>query len=58
MVASMIQSVKSTKLETERDKKDANVLLERIEKILQESRARGARECSSWDAIGKMATRQ
>ncbi len=54
----MIQSVKSTKLETEKDKKDASVLLERIEKILQESRARGASECSSWDAIGKMVTRQ
>lgn len=58
MVSSMIQSVKSTKLETERDKKDAKLLLERIEKILQDNRARGATECASWDAIMQMTTRQ
>lgn len=58
MVASMIQSLKSAKLETERDKKDASALMERIEKILQEHRARGASDCAAWDAIGKMATRQ
>lgn len=58
MVTSMIQTVKSTKLETEKDKKDAKVLLKRIEKTLQDNRARGASECESWDAIMKMATRQ
>ena len=58
MVSSMIQTVKSTKLETERDKKDAKALLERIEKILLENRARGASECESWGAIMQMATRQ
>lgn len=58
MVGSMIQAVKSTKLETERDKRDASALIERIEKILQDNRARGGSECESWAAIGKMATRQ
>jgi ketopantoate reductase len=58
MVASAIQVLKSTKLETERDKKDAKALLERIEKILKDNRSRGASECESWDAIGTMATRQ
>jgi hypothetical protein len=58
MVASMIEAVKSTTLETARDKKDARVLLERIEKTLQEHRARGASDCAAWDGIGKMATRQ
>lgn len=58
MVSSMIQTLKSTKLETERDKKDAKLLLERIEKILQDHRARGASECASWGAIMQLATRQ
>ena len=58
MVASAIQDLKSTKLETERDKKDAKALLERIEKILQEHRARGASACASWDAIVNLATKQ
>lgn len=58
MVASAIQDLKSTKLETERDKKDAKALLERIEKILKDNRSRGASECESWDAIVTMATRQ
>lgn len=58
MVSSMIQAVKSTKLETERDKKDANALLERIEKILQEHRARRAPDCEAWEAIGRMAIKQ
>jgi len=58
MVASMIESLKSAKLETERDKNDARVFLERIEKMLQEHRARGESDCASWDAIGKIATRQ
>lgn len=58
MVASMIQAVKSAKLETEKDKRDARALLERIEKLLKEHRARGASDCESWDAIGKLATRQ
>jgi len=58
MVQGMIQAVKSTKLETARDKKDASVLLERMEKIMKDNRARGGSECEAWDAIGKMATRQ
>ena len=58
MVNSMIQTLKSTTLETERDKKDAKLLLERIENILQDNRARGASACESWDAIMHMATRQ
>ena len=58
MVASMVQTLKSTKLETERDKKTASELLGRIEKTLQEHRARGASDCASWDAIINIATRQ
>jgi hypothetical protein len=58
MVSSMIQTLKSTKLETERDKKDAKLLLERIEKTLQDHRARGASECESLDALMQIATRQ
>ena len=58
MVASMIQTLNSTKLETDRDKRDARVLSERIEKILQEHRARGASDCATWEAIVHMATRQ
>ena len=58
MVSSIVQTLKSTKLETERDKKEAKLLLERIEKTLQDNRARGATECASWDAIMQIATRQ
>ena len=57
MVSDMIQTLKSTKLETERDKKDAKLLLEHIEKNLQDNRARDANECASWDAIMQISTR-
>lgn len=58
MVEGMVQMVKTAPMKTERDKKDAQAILERVEKIVKENRARGGTECDSWRAVGKFAVGQ
>jgi hypothetical protein len=58
MVDTMVQMVKSGETRTEKDKRDAQALAERVEKIVKDNRARGASECDSWRAIGKLAVNQ
>lgn len=58
MVDAMVRTAKSAPVTTERDKRDARALTERVEKIVKDNRARGASECDSWRAIGKVAVRQ
>jgi len=58
MVDGMVQLAKTAPVKTERDKKDAQAILERVEKIVKDNRARGAPECDSWRAVGKFAVGQ
>ena len=58
MVNSMLQSMKSAPLERERDRRGAREVTERAEAIARDNRARGASECDSWEAIGKLVVNQ
>ncbi len=58
MVDAMVRMVKTAPVTTERDKRDARAMTEQVEKIVKDNRARGASECDSWRAIGKLAVRQ
>lgn len=58
MVEGMIQTIKSTPLTTERDRRDVRAVLERVEKVVSENRSRGASECESWSAISKIVATQ
>lgn len=58
MVEAMVRMVKTAPVTTERDKRDARAMTEQVEKIVKDNRARGASECDSWRAIGKLAVRQ
>ncbi len=58
LVDAMVRTVKTAPVTTERDKRDARALTEQVEKIVKDNRARGASECDSWRAIGKLAVRQ
>ncbi len=58
MVNGMLQTMKSAPMETERDKKGSKEIIERAEKIVRENRARGASECESWAAIGRLVVHQ
>ena len=58
LVDAMVRMVKTAPVTTERDKRDARALTEQVEKIVKDNRARGASECDSWRAIGKLAVRQ
>ena len=58
MIDGMIQTMKETPLNTERDKRDARAVIGRVEKVANENRARGVGECESWGAIAKIVTTQ
>lgn len=58
MVDGMLQSMKSTPLETERDRKGAKEVIDRAEKVVRVNRQRGASECESWAAIGQIVVNQ
>lgn len=58
MVNGMVQTMKSTPLEKERDKQRAQAVLDRVEKLVKDNRSRKASECESWAAISKIVTTQ
>jgi hypothetical protein len=58
MVTGMLQAMKSAPMKTDRDKKGAQEITDRAEKIVKDNRARGMSECESWAAIGKLVTTQ
>lgn len=57
-VDTMLQTMKSTPVEKERDKQRAQAVIERAEKAVRDNRARGASECESWAAIGRIVANQ
>ena len=58
MTDSMVSSMKAAPLPTERDRQRARTLIEQVEKVVRENRARGVMECQTWAAVGKMVTSQ
>lgn len=58
IVNGMLQSMKSAPMRTERERKGADEVMIRAEKIVSDNRARGASECDSWRAIGDLVTKQ
>jgi hypothetical protein len=58
MVDGMVQLMKSTPIEKEKEKQDARELIERVEKVVRDNRSRGASECDSWAAIGRIVVHQ
>jgi transposase len=57
-VNTMMQMMKSPPVEKEKDRQRAKEVIERAEKIVRDNRARGASECESWAAIGKIVVNQ
>ena len=57
MVNGMLQQMKAAKM-PERDRKGAQEVIDRAEKVVRENRARGASECDSWGAIANIVTNQ
>jgi len=51
MVDAMVSAMKSAPTE---DKQGAQVLIDRVEKIIKENRASGISECESWTRIAKI----
>ncbi len=58
MVNGMLNSMKSAPLERDKDKQGAKVLIERVEKLIRENRAKGVSECETWASISKMVANQ
>jgi len=58
MVDSMLQTMKTMPIERERDRREARVVLDKAEKIVRDNRQKGASECETWAAIGKLVVGQ
>jgi hypothetical protein len=56
-VDGLIQAMKAAPM-PERDKKGAQAVIDRAEKVVRENRARGASECESWGALNRIVTNQ
>ena len=58
VVNGMLQAMKSSLPQMpERDRKGAQEMIDKAEKIVRDNRARGAKECDSWAAIGNLVTK-
>jgi len=58
MVGAMLESMRSTPLAKQKDRKASRELTERVERMVQENRARGVAECETWAAISKAVVNQ
>jgi Asp/Glu/hydantoin racemase len=58
MTDSMVRSMKTAPLTTEKDRQRARALIEEVEKAVRESRARGVLECQTWATVAKRVTSQ
>lgn len=58
MVEHMLHTMKTVPVEKEKEKREAQAVYERTERTVRENRARGASECDSWAAIGKIVVNQ
>lgn len=58
MTNGMVNSMKSTPLEKEKDKQAAKALVDRVEKLIRDNRARGVSECETWASVSRMITNQ
>jgi len=58
LVDVMLKTMRSTPLNTEKEKRDGRALLERVEKLVTANRAGGKSECESWTAINNIVSKQ
>ena len=58
MVEAMVQTMKSTPVERAQDQARHRALLDQVDRLIRDHRARGVGDCETWAAIGKMITRQ
>lgn len=58
MTNAMVSSMKSAPLDKEKDKQSAKALIERIEKLIRDNRAKGVSECETWAATSKIVANQ
>jgi len=58
VINGMVTSMKSAPLEREKDKQGAKALIERVEKLIRDNRAKGVSECETWASISKIVTNQ
>ena len=57
-VNGMVSMMKSAPLEKEKDKQSAKVLIDQVEKLIRDNRAKGVSECATWASIAKIVTMQ
>lgn len=57
-IESMLQIIRATPLKTEREAKDVNELIARIEKMLADNRSKKIDECRSWAELGRIVANQ
>ena len=57
MTEGMLQSMKSAPL-AERDRQGARELIDRVEKLVRDNRARGVSECGTWAGVAKLIANQ
>lgn len=58
MVDVMVRTVKSTHVERPQEKERHRALIEQMDQLIRDHRARGLGDCDTWAAISKMMTRQ
>lgn len=57
MIDGMVQSMKSAPL-GEKDRQSARELIDRVEKLVRDNRARGVSECGTWAGVAKLISSQ
>jgi hypothetical protein len=57
MIDGMVQSMKSAPL-GEKDRQSARELIDRVEKLVRDNRARGVSECGTWAGVAKLISTQ
>lgn len=58
MINSMVNAMKSAPLQKDKDKQSAKVLIDQVEKLVRDNRAKGVGECATWASVAKMITTQ
>lgn len=58
MTNAMVSTMKSTPLEKEKDKQSAKALIDQVEKLIRDNRAKGVSDCDTWASISKMIVNQ
>ncbi|MBP7079731.1 MAG: hypothetical protein KBA96_01320 [Rhodocyclaceae bacterium] len=58
MVTGMLQVMRSTPLQTESERQQHRQLMDRVEKVVNDNRARPGSDCETWAAMSKIIATQ